>query len=159
MLLGHVSQQHSQSEGGDRSARWKQLFGIGVASRLPIDPLRNPFAPGAGSRPPELAGREELLAQAHLALQRIRLGRSEKNQLLLSLRDVDTTVLLNRIAEQAEALGYEPVQLEASEGRPLASYLAPALKPSCCGWIAWSRPVSGRAKRRRLYVDLPVLSR
>lgn len=93
-----------------------------------MDPLCNPFAPGAGSRPPELAGREELLAQAHLALQRIRLGRSEKSQMLLGLRGVGKTVLLNRIAEQAEALGYEHVQLEAPEGRPLASYLAPALK-------------------------------
>ena len=124
-----------------------------------MDPLRNPFAPGAGSRPPELAGREELLAQAQLALQRIRLGRSEKSQMLLGLRGVGKTVLLNRIAEQAEALGYEQVQLEAPEGRPLASYLAPALKPSCCGWIAWSRPVSGRAKRWRPCVDLPAPSR
>ena len=93
-----------------------------------MDPLRNPFAPGAGSRPPELAGRDALLNQAHLALQRIRLGRSEKSQLLLGLRGVGKTVLLNRIAEQAEALGYEQAQLEAPEGRPLASYLAPALK-------------------------------
>ena len=93
-----------------------------------MDPLRNPFAPGAGSRPPELAGRDALLDQAHLALQRIRLGRSEKSQMLLGLRGVGKTVLLNRIAEQAEALGYEQAQLEAPEGRPLASYLAPALK-------------------------------
>jgi hypothetical protein len=93
-----------------------------------MDPLRNPFAPGAGSRPPELAGRDALLNQAHLALQRIRLGRSEKSQLLLGLRGVGKTVLLNRIAEQAEALGYEQAQLEAPEGKPLASYLAPALK-------------------------------
>lgn len=76
------------------------------------------FAPGAGSRPPDLAGREELLAQAQLALQRIRLGRSEKSQMLLGLRGVGKTVLLNRIAEQADALGYEQVQLEAPEGRP-----------------------------------------
>lgn len=50
--------------------------------------------------------------------------------MLLGLRGVGKTVLLNRIAEQAEALCYECVQLEAPEGRPLASYLAPALKPS-----------------------------
>jgi hypothetical protein len=48
--------------------------------------------------------------------------------MLLGLRGVGKTVLLNRIAEQAEALGYEQMQLEAPEGRPLASYLAPALK-------------------------------
>jgi len=93
-----------------------------------VDPLRNPFAPGAGSRPPELAGRSTLLQDAELALRRVRLGRAEKSQMLLGLRGVGKTVLLNRIAEQAEAIGYEQAQLEAPEGRPLADYLVPALK-------------------------------
>ena len=93
-----------------------------------MDPLRNPFAPGAGSRPPELAGRSTLLRDAELALRRVRLGRAEKSQMLLGLRGVGKTVLLNRIAEQAEAIGYEQAQLEAPEGRPLADYLVPALK-------------------------------
>lgn len=93
-----------------------------------MDSLRNPFAPGAGSRPPELAGRSALLQEAELALRRVRLGRSEKSQMLLGLRGVGKTVLLNRIAEVAEAIGYEQAQLEAPEGRPLATYLVPALK-------------------------------
>ena len=93
-----------------------------------MDPLRNPFAPGAGSRPPELAGRSALLQEAELALQRVRLGRAEKSKMLLGLRGVGKTVLLNRIAEVAEAIGYEQAQLEAPEGRPLATYLVPALK-------------------------------
>jgi hypothetical protein len=93
-----------------------------------MDPLRNPFAPGAGSRPPELAGRSALLQEAELALRRVRLGRSEKSKMLLGLRGVGKTVLLNRIAEVAEAIGYEQAQLEAPEGRPLATYLVPALK-------------------------------
>ncbi len=93
-----------------------------------MDPLRNPFAPGAGSRPPELAGRSALLQQAELALRRVRLGRSEKSQMLLGLRGVGKTVLLNRIAELADVIGYEQAQLEAPEGRPLATYLVPALK-------------------------------
>lgn len=93
-----------------------------------MDPLRNPFAPGAGSRPPELAGRSALLDAAELALRRVRLGRSEKSQMLLGLRGVGKTVLLNRIAELAESIGYEQAQLEAPEGRPLATYLVPALK-------------------------------
>ena len=93
-----------------------------------MDPLRNPFAPGAGSRPPELAGRSALLQEAELALRRVRLGRSEKSQMLLGLRGVGKTVLLNRIAELAESIGYEQAQLEAPEGRPLATYLVPALK-------------------------------
>ncbi len=93
-----------------------------------MDPLRNPFAPGAGSRPPELAGRSALLGAAELALRRVRLGRAEKSQMLLGLRGVGKTVLLNRIAELAESIGYEQAQLEAPEGRPLATYLVPALK-------------------------------
>jgi hypothetical protein len=93
-----------------------------------VDPLRNPFAPGAGSRPPELAGRSALLGAAELALRRVRLGRAEKSQMLLGLRGVGKTVLLNRIAELAESIGYEQTQLEAPEGRPLATYLVPALK-------------------------------
>ncbi len=93
-----------------------------------MDPLLNPFAPGAGSRPPELAGRSALLEAAELALRRVRLGRAEKSQMLLGLRGVGKTVLLNRIAELAESIGYEQAQLEAPEGRPLATYLVPALK-------------------------------
>lgn len=93
-----------------------------------MDPLLNPFAPGAGSRPPELAGRSAVLAAAELALRRVRLGRAEKSQMLLGLRGVGKTVLLNRIAELAESIGYEQAQLEAPEGRPLATYLVPALK-------------------------------
>ena len=93
-----------------------------------MDPLRNPFAPGAGSRPPELAGRSALLEAAELALRRVRLGRAEKSQMLLGLRGVGKTVLLNRIAELAESIGYEQAQLEAPEGRPLATYMVPALK-------------------------------
>lgn len=33
-----------------------------------MDPVRNPFAPGAGSRPPELAGRETILDDANTAI-------------------------------------------------------------------------------------------
>ncbi len=93
-----------------------------------MDPLRNPFAPGAGAPPPELAGRDEIIAAATIALHRIRLGRPEKSQMLLGLRGVGKTVLLNRISEIAEEIGYLPVMMEAPEGQRLAEYLAPALK-------------------------------
>lgn len=93
-----------------------------------MDPLRNPFAPGAGSPPPELAGRDEIIEAARVALGRIRLGRSEKSQMLLGLRGVGKTVLLNRIYELAEEMEYEAVMLEAPEGQRLPQYLAPALK-------------------------------
>lgn len=93
-----------------------------------MDPLRNPFSPGAGAPPPELAGRDEILDAARIALHRIRAGRSERSQMLLGLRGVGKTVLLNRIGEMAEELRFQVVMLEAPEGQRLAAYLAPALK-------------------------------
>ena len=93
-----------------------------------MDPLHNPFAPGAGASPPELAGRDEIIKSAETALQRIRIGRPEKSQMLLGLRGVGKTVLLNRISESAEQIGYIVVNMEAPEGQRLVDYLAPALK-------------------------------
>jgi hypothetical protein len=93
-----------------------------------VDPTRNPFAPGAGARPPELAGRESIIDAANVAMQRIRRGRQEKSQMLLGLRGVGKTVLLNRLAQLAEDMGSIVVPLEAPEGQRLAAFLAPALK-------------------------------
>ena len=93
-----------------------------------MDPTRNPFAPGAGARPPELAGRESIIEAANVAMQRIRSGRQEKSQMLLGLRGVGKTVLLNRLAQLAEDMGSIVVPLEAPEGQRLAAFLAPALK-------------------------------
>lgn len=93
-----------------------------------MDPLNNPFAPGAGSPPPALAGRDDILFAAEITLHRIRKGRPEKSLMLLGLRGVGKTVLLNRIGQKAEEIGYSLVKLEAPEGQRLAQYLAPALK-------------------------------
>jgi len=93
-----------------------------------MDPRKNPFAPGAGSPPPALVGRDDIIAAADIALHRIRDGRPEKSQMLLGLRGVGKTVLLNAIGQRAEDLGYLIVKLEAPEGQRLAAYLAPALK-------------------------------
>jgi hypothetical protein len=93
-----------------------------------MDPVLNPFAPGAGSRPPELAGRDPIITNATVALKRVRLGRHAKSQMLLGLRGVGKTVLLNRISEIAEEVGYLTIILEAPEGRRLAELLAPQLR-------------------------------
>lgn len=93
-----------------------------------MDPTRNPFAPGAGTRPPELAGREQIVEAALTALRRVRAGRSAKSQMLLGLRGVGKTVLLNRIAELAEDEGYLTIVLEAPEDRRLADMLVPPLR-------------------------------
>ena len=93
-----------------------------------MDPVRNPFAPGAGSPPPELAGRDRLLETARVALARIRLGRQAKSLLMIGLRGVGKTVLLERMRLEAEAAGLECVRIEAPEGRSLPSILAPDLR-------------------------------
>lgn len=93
-----------------------------------MDPLRNPFAPGAGTPPPALVGRDDIISAAEIALHRIQRGRAEKSLMLLGLRGVGKTVLLNKIGTMAEEIGYSVVKLEAPEGQRLARYLAPALK-------------------------------
>lgn len=93
-----------------------------------MNPATNPFAPGAGTQPPELAGREAILADAQLALRRVKLSRPARSQMLLGLRGVGKTVLLNRISELAEAEEYLTLAIEAPEGRRLAEMLVPPLR-------------------------------
>ena len=88
-----------------------------------MDPRRNPYAPGAGTPPPELAGRDRLLENASIALDRIRNGLAAKSLLLVGLRGVGKTVLLNRICRDAEARGFVTVLLEAPEDRSLPGLL------------------------------------
>ncbi|NRG19989.1 ATP-binding protein [Rhizobiales bacterium] len=92
-----------------------------------MDPVRNPFAPGAGSQPPELAGREEIIAAADTALQRVLLGRPTQSQMLLGLRGVGKTVLLNKIEQIAEKHGYLTSFIEAPEDRKLVELLYPKI--------------------------------
>jgi AAA ATPase domain len=93
-----------------------------------MDALKNPFSPGAGSPPPELAGRAELLAEARIALGRMKAGRHEQSMMLVGLRGVGKTVLLNRIRELAEADGYGVGMIEATESRSLPELLVPCLR-------------------------------
>ena len=93
-----------------------------------MDPRKNPYAPGAGTSPPELAGRGNVMEEAAVALDRIGAGRDAKSVLFVGLRGVGKTVLLNRVAEDAEARGIVCVQAEATEDRSLPSVLAPLLR-------------------------------
>jgi hypothetical protein len=95
-----------------------------------MDPIRNPFAPGAGSPPPELAGRDELRESIRVALQRIRLGRPSKSSLLIGLRGVGKTVLLDQMREEAEEAGIHTLRIESPESRSLPGMLAPQLRVS-----------------------------
>lgn len=93
-----------------------------------MDPLHNPFSPGAGTPPPELAGRAKLLEQARITLGRIKAGRPERSQLLIGLRGVGKTVLLNKIREMGAEMGYRTVFVEAHENKSLAELLLPPLR-------------------------------
>jgi GTPase SAR1 family protein len=93
-----------------------------------MDPIRNPFVPGAGSPPPALAGRGEILEQARITLGRVAAGRASKSLMLVGLRGVGKTVLLNRIQELAEAERYQALLIETPENKRLASLLLPPLR-------------------------------
>jgi len=93
-----------------------------------MNPIRNPFAPGAGTPPPELAGRDALRESLRIALERARIGRPAKSAMLVGLRGVGKTVLLDRVRDDAEAAGIHTVRLEAPEGRSLPALLAPQLR-------------------------------
>lgn len=92
-----------------------------------MDPVRNPFAPGAGTPPPELAGRAHIIDAAEVAIQRVLQGRPSKSQILLGLRGTGKTVLLNKIEELAEKHGHVTSFIEAPEDQSLAQLLYPKL--------------------------------
>lgn len=93
-----------------------------------MDPVTNPFAPGAGNPPPELAGRDALLDAVQVAVKRAKLGRPAKSVLLVGLRGVGKTVLLDRMRDNAEADGVHTLRMEAPENRSLPAVLAPQLR-------------------------------
>lgn len=93
-----------------------------------MDRIHNPFSPGTGSPPPELAGREAILDQARVLFGRILIKRPEKSLLMTGLRGVGKTVLLNEMERMALALGYRTILVEAHEGKSLAALLAPHLR-------------------------------
>src|SRR5215210_3347874 len=99
---------------------------------LDVDPVRNPYAPGAGQRPPELAGRDTELAAFDVVLERIARGRPERSLVLTGLRGVGKTVLLNQLRSAAITRGWGTGKIEArpeqSLRRPVSSALHMALR-------------------------------
>lgn len=93
-----------------------------------MDPITNPFAPGAGTPPPELAGRDDLREAVRIAIERVRRGLSTKSVLMVGLRGVGKTVLLDRMRDDAEAEGIHTLRIEAPENRSLPAILAPQLR-------------------------------
>ena len=93
-----------------------------------MDPVKNPYVPGAGNPPPELAGRASILEEASIALKRLQAGRNPQSVILVGLRGVGKTVLLNRISDIAQDLGFFPTMIEANENNSLPQMLIPQLK-------------------------------
>jgi hypothetical protein len=93
-----------------------------------MDPVANPFAPGAGTPPPELAGRDDLRETVRIALERVRRGLPTKSIIMVGLRGVGKTVLLDRLRDDAEVSGLQTLRVEAPESRSLPAILAPQLR-------------------------------
>ena len=93
-----------------------------------MNPVNNPFAPGAGAQPPELAGRDPLRESVRVALERLRQDRHAKSILMVGLRGVGKTVLLDRLRDDASGAGIQTLRIEAPEHRSLPAILAPELR-------------------------------
>ncbi len=93
-----------------------------------MDPIRNPYVPGAGTPPPELTGRDAILERARITLARTKLGRFSKSFIAVGLRGVGKTVLLSRIKRLAEEAEYRTCAIEAHDQKPLPDLLVPHLR-------------------------------
>ncbi len=111
-----------------------------------MDPVRNPFAPGAGTPPPELAGRDEVRETVRVALERVRLALPTKSVLMVGLRGVGKTVLLDNMRDAAEAAGIHTIRIEAPESRSLPALLAPQLRQAL---LRMSRNAKAKALAER----------
>jgi AAA ATPase domain len=132
-----------------------------------MDPIHNPFSPGAGTPPPELAGRDELREAVRIAIERMRRALPTKSVLMVGLRGVGKTVLLDRMRDDAEGSGIHTIRIEAPEGRSLPALLAPQLRQSLLrlsrnehakdGAKRALRALAGFAKSLKLkYADIEV---
>lgn len=111
-----------------------------------MDPVMNPYAPGAGTPPPELAGRDELRETVRVALERVRRGLPSQSVLMVGLRGVGKTVLLDNMRDAAEAVGIHTVRIEAPESRSLPALLAPQLRQAL---LRLSRNAQAKALAQR----------
>lgn len=110
-----------------------------------MDPVRNPFSPGAGNPPPELAGRTEIIEQIDVSLKRVAQKRPIKFPIMVGLRGVGKTVLLVKAREIAETDGFIAIDIEAHEGKSLPQLLAPGIRKAI---ITLSRVEQAKEKGR-----------
>ncbi len=132
-----------------------------------MDPIRNPFSPGAGRAPPELAGRDALREEFRITFERARIGRFAKSLMLVGLRGVGKTVLLDSMRDDAEQARIHTVRIEAPEGRSLPALLAPQLRQALLRLsqieaakkfaVRGLRALAGFAKKLKVtYADIEV---
>jgi Cdc6-like AAA superfamily ATPase len=113
-----------------------------------MDPRNNPYAPGAGSLPPALAGRDEIVEKINIQLDRCLAGMPARSFLIVGLRGVGKTVLLNHIAIEAESRNFAVISIETPEKRSLPALIIPSLRSAL---IKLSRKASvGAATKRAL---------
>ena len=114
-----------------------------------MTPLTNPYTPGAGTPPPEMAGRDELREKVRICIERLRIGNSAKSLILVGLRGVGKTVLLDRMRSDAEGTGIQTLRIEAPENKSLPAMLAPELRKALLrmSTIESAKEVSQRALR------------
>ena len=93
-----------------------------------MNPIQNPYTPGAGTPPSELAGRDELREKVRICVERLRIGNTAKSVLMVGLRGVGKTVLLDQMRSDAEATGIHTIRIEVPESKSLPALLAPALR-------------------------------
>jgi hypothetical protein len=93
-----------------------------------MDPVLNPYAPGAGTPPPALAGRDDVRESVRICIERLKRGKAAKSVLMVGLRGVGKTVLLDQMRLDAEASGAHTIRVEAPENRSLPALLAPHLR-------------------------------
>ncbi len=93
-----------------------------------MNPIDNPYTPGAGTQPHELAGRDELRNNLKITVARIMRAKPVKSMLMVGLRGVGKTVLLEQMRQDVEAMGVHTIYIEAPENRSLPSLLSPQLR-------------------------------
>jgi predicted AAA+ superfamily ATPase len=101
-----------------------------TSEKLTMVSRRNPFSPGAGAQSPQLAGRDELVERALIAVDRIKAGQSARSLLLYGLRGVGKASRLTRLQNEIEAQSLIAVSMEAPENRSLPAMLVPPFAPA-----------------------------
>ena len=89
-----------------------------------MNPIENPYRPGAGTKPTFLAGRDEIISKADVLIKRVKIGNPQRSLMLYGLRGVGKTVLLNKISELAESEHYIVEQIEMSENDDFKKVIA-----------------------------------